>query len=302
MFNQQNKKYVQKIVTTAAIIMLASSLFSTPSRATSEIPTQQKNVTLYNQLPQEVREKGMVSAIDSSFYPYAIIGDDNKLEGAGIDFAKSVSEILGVEIRHEMVDGFSGMLMGIQGGKYQVTFNPIDDQIEREQKMDLLDIARGVNVVVAQKGKLTNITSFTDLCGKSAAVMKGATPEGVVSKHSGLCVKQGNKPIELQKYRDVPAAILAVLSGRADMVLLPMPHFAAQKNDQLELIAAINELDKELPEYYRGVVLGKDSVLTPVLLEAFKELYNNGTYAIIMKKWGLEKEMLAAPGVNLAGQ
>ncbi len=29
---------------------------------------------------------------------------------------------------------------------------------------------------------------------------------------------------------------------------------------------------------------------------------DNGTYASIMKKWGLENNMIKEPGINLAGQ
>ena len=36
-----------------------------------------------------------------------------------------------------------------------------------------------------------------------------------------------------------------------------------------------------------------------MLLDAVKELMKNGTYAAIMKKWGLENNMIAEPGINL---
>jgi polar amino acid transport system substrate-binding protein len=46
--------------------------------------------------------------------------------------------------------------------------------------------------------------------------------------------------------------------------------------------------------------VSKDSPLSEVLLAAIKELMKNGTYAAIMKKWGLENNMIPEPGINLA--
>jgi len=45
----------------------------------------------------------------------------------------------------------------------------------------------------------------------------------------------------------------------------------------------------------------KGSPLGPLLLDAIKMLMDNGTYAAIMKKWGLENNMIKEPGINLGG-
>lgn len=46
-------------------------------------------------------------------------------------------------------------------------------------------------------------------------------------------------------------------------------------------------------------MLPKNSALTPVVLEAFKIMYKNGTYKAIMEKWGLGRNMAAHPGKNM---
>jgi polar amino acid transport system substrate-binding protein len=45
----------------------------------------------------------------------------------------------------------------------------------------------------------------------------------------------------------------------------------------------------------------KGSPLGPVLLDSIKALMDNGAYAAIMKKWGLENNMIKQPGINLGG-
>jgi polar amino acid transport system substrate-binding protein len=36
------------------------------------------------------------------------------------------------------------------------------------------------------------------------------------------------------------------------------------------------------------------------VLAALQELFDNVTYAMVIKKWGLERNMLKKPGINLA--
>ena len=79
-----------------------------------------------------------------------------------------------------------------------------------------------------------------------------------------------------------------------------MTYFVQQTNGQLEL-AATGEKNG-FDNLYQGAVVPKGSPLGEVLRDGLKVLIDNGTYAIIMKKWGLEKNMIKEPGINLAGQ
>ena len=53
---------------------------------------------------------------------------------------------------------------------------------------------------------------------------------------------------------------------------------------------------------YQGTVVAKGSVLGEVVLAGYQKLFDNGTYALVMKKWGLADNMIKAPGLNLAGK
>lgn len=44
----------------------------------------------------------------------------------------------------------------------------------------------------------------------------------------------------------------------------------------------------------------KGSPLGEVLLGAIKVLKANGTYEAIFRKWGIENNMIAEPGINLS--
>jgi polar amino acid transport system substrate-binding protein len=73
-----------------------------------------------------------------------------------------------------------------------------------------------------------------------------------------------------------------------------------QANGQLELTGTGQK--NGFDDLFQGAVVPKGSPLGEVLRDGIKELMDNGTYAAIMKKWGLELNMIDAPGINLAGK
>lgn len=73
--------------------------------------------------------------------------------------------------------------------------------------------------------------------------------------------------------------------------------FRGQANGQLELTAVGKK--NGFGDIFQGSVVPKDSQLGNVVLDAYKELFKNGTYAAIMKS-GSWTITLSEPGVNLA--
>ena len=80
--------------------------------------------------------------------------------------------------------------------------------------------------------------------------------------------------------------------------VLPRPADVQQANGELELAAVGRPNGFE--DLFQGAVVSKGSPLGEVLLGAIKVLMQNGTYATIMKKWGLENNMISQAGINLA--
>jgi polar amino acid transport system substrate-binding protein len=131
--------------------------------------------------------------------------------------------------------------------------------------------------------------------------MAGGSAEKVIKAQSDTCVKDGKKKVEVQSYKDQPTSILAVRSNRADAFFssqAPLTYFIEQANGQLELSGKGKK--NGFGDIFQGTVVPKGSELGNVVLDAYKELFNNGTYAAIMKKWKLDGNVLQQPGRNLA--
>lgn len=264
-----------------------------------DIQKQDLNEELRARLPQEIRDAGkMVAVNNGSFPPYEIV-TGTKLEGATKDFSDAIGQMLGIEIEHASVAGLPALLSGINSGRYQFAMGPVGDYPDRQKSNDFVDWVREYVVFAVEKGNPQAITSLDTACGKRIAVMSGGSAEKVIKEQSEKCVADGKTAVEVQSFTDQPTSILAVRSKRSDAFFssqAPLTYFVQQANGQLEL-AGVGQ-SNGFKDIYQGAVVQKDSPLGGVLLDSFKALIANGTYAAIMKKWGLENNMTDSPGIN----
>lgn len=285
--------------------VLASTLVAVPALAqdaTVTIDKQEANKELHAKLPEDIRTAGKMTAVNSgSFPPYDIVKGAHELEGASADLAKALGEVLDIEIEHASVQGLSSLLSGISSGRFQFAMGPIGDFKSREESNDFVDWVQEYVVFAVQKGNPTGIKSLDTACGSRIAVMAGGSAERVIKAQAEKCTSEGKEPIEVQSFGDQPTSILAVRSKRSDAFFssqAPLTYFVQQANGDLEL-AAVGK-PNGFDNLFQGAVVKKDSPLGDVLLEGIKVLVDNGTYAKIMKKWGLENNMIDEPGLNKA--
>jgi polar amino acid transport system substrate-binding protein len=294
---------IRKIVCATAVAMAMSQApafaQSTPAAA---IPQQKANEDLRAKLPEEIKTtKKLVSVNSGSFPPYEIVTDTRTMTGASADMTDAIGQLLGVEIEHATVSGLSALLSGIKSGRYQFAMGPIGDFKSRQEANDFVDWVQEYVVFAVQKGNPKGIKSLEDACGARIAVQSGGSAEKVIKAQAEKCAADGKPKLEVQSYTDQPTSILSVRSKRADAFFssqAPLTYFVQQSNGELELagVGQKNGFD----DLFQGAVVSKDSPLGPVLLGAIQELVKNGTYAQIMKKWGLENNMIPEPGINKA--
>lgn len=224
------------------------------------------------------------------------------MTGASADLTDALGQVLGVKIEHASVSGLPALLAGVSSGRYQFAFGPVGDFKSREEANDFVDWVQEFVVFAVQKGNPKGIISLDTACGQRIAVMAGGSAEKVIQAQSEKCKADGKGAVEIQSFTDQPSSILAVRSKRSDAFFssqAPLTYFVTQANGQLELTGVGQKNGFEA--LYQGAVVPKGSPLGPVLRDAIKLLIDNGTYAAIMKKWGLENNMIKEPGINLGG-
>ncbi|MHA6310559.1 ABC transporter substrate-binding protein [Pantoea sp. USHLN298] len=285
-------------------LTLALGLTAGLAQAADTLPTQTVDQALHDRLPEQIKQAGrMISVNNGSFPPYEIVNGPHSMEGASADLTTALSQLLGVKIDHATVSGLSGVLTGINAGRYQLAIGPIGDYPDRQQKVDFIDFVQEFVVFGVQKGNPAQINQLEDTCGKRIAVMAAGSAEQVIRQQSARCTAAGKPAVTVQAFTDQPSSILAVRSKRSDAFFssqAPLTWFVNQAKGQLELSGKGQK--NGFGDIFQGTVVPKGSPLGGVVLDAYKVLYQNGTYAAIMKKWQLEGNMTAAPGLNLARQ
>lgn len=281
------------------MLVAAMTVFGAGAAFAQAVPPQKLDEALRARLPEDIRKAGKMIAVNNgSFPPYEIV-TGTELTGATKDISDAIGQILGIEIGHASVAGFPALLSGVNSGRYQFAMGPVGDYPDRHKSNDFVDWAREYVVFAVEKGNPKGIVSLETTCGTRIAVMSGGSAEKVIKEHSQTCVKNGKPAVEVQSYTDQPTSILSVRSKRADAFFssqAPLTYFVKQSNGQLEL-AGIG-LSNGFKDIYQGAVVPKGSPLAGVLKDAFDILIKNGTYEKLMRKWGLENNMIKAAGIN----
>lgn len=284
-------------------LALAGAALASVAKAQDASIKLDVNKELHDRLPDDIKSAGkMISVNNGSFPPYEIV-TGTVMTGASADLTDAIGQVLGVKIDHATVGGLPALLAGVNSGRYQFAFGPVGDYKDRETASDFVDWVQEFVVFATLKGNPKGITSLDKACGQRISVMAGGSAERVIKVQSDKCKAEGKEPVEVQSYTDQPASILAVRSKRADAFFssqAPLTYFVSQANGQLELngVGQKNGFD----DIFQGAVVPKGSPLGPLFIDAIKVLMDNGTYAAIMKKWGLENNMIKQPGLNLGGQ
>ena len=286
----------------AAFVTLAAAPAFAQADASVKIAKQSVNEQLRARLPEAIRSAGKMTAVNSgSFPPYEIVQSPTEVTGASADLGDAVGELLGIKIEHATVNGLSSILTGIKAGRYQFAMGPVGDFKSRQEANDFVDWVREYVVFAVQKGNPGGINSLDDACGKRIAVQSAGSAEKVIKAQAEKCAADGKPALTVQSYPDQPTSILAVRSKRADAFFssqAPLTYFVQQSNGELEL-AAVGK-SNGFSDLFQGAVVPKGTELGGVLKDAIKVLVDNGTYAAVMKKWGLENNKLEAPGINLS--
>ncbi|EWT04781.1 amino acid ABC transporter [Intrasporangium chromatireducens Q5-1] len=289
-------------LTTAACTADPTTGATTTPQPSGATPQQSLDQSLHDKLPQKIKDAGKIVAVNTgSFPPYTIVGaEGSQMQGATADLADALGQVLGVKIEHTTIDGLASVLSGMQANRYDLDLGPVGDFPERQKQATFVDWVKEYVVFAVEKGNPKKIDGLDTTCGTRIAVQAAGSAEKVIKTQSQKCVSEGKPAIDVQSYKDQPSSILAVQSHRADAFFssqAPLTYFVQQSNGKLEL--AGQGKANGFNDLFQGAVVPKDSPLAEVLLEGIKSLHENGTYDSIMKKWGLEKNVLATPGINM---
>jgi polar amino acid transport system substrate-binding protein len=266
--------------------------------------TTEKVDSIAAQVPKEIRDRGTLEIVHSSTSaaPLNFHATDNKtLIGVETDISNLVADVLGLEPKVNTVS-WENIFVGLDSAKYDVGFSNITVTEERKEKYDFATYREDNLGFEAKKGSGLKVDGPEDVAGRTVAVGSGTNQEKLLIEWSAENEKAGRKPVDIKYYQNDSDTYLALQSGRIDLYLGPHPTAAyhAAASGKTEVVGTYSGAGATL----QGLIAAttkKDSGLVKPLAAALDEVIDNGTYAQVLKRWGLSDEAVTKSEINPPG-
>ncbi|MHA6667863.1 transporter substrate-binding domain-containing protein [Homoserinimonas sp. A447] len=282
----------------AGLLLAGCSAPSAEEPKTSESAAE---APLFSELPQEIQDKGVLTFAGDTHPPYRSVAADGTVTGIDPDFQIALEAELGVDIEIEVTSGLPAILSGMLSGRYDAFNGPVRSTPEREAEFDAIVWMTTRSSYVFLESNSKKIPDSDALCGLQIAGVAGSVTETQVAALNKWCAEEGEDPAVFVGLADTNSTILAVQSERADA-------FATTETAAMDVVDKTPDTFKyvtQTDEQGAGVDLmamfaPKTSGLGPVLFKAVENMFANGSYDELMKKWNLESVALAEPVFNPA--
>ena len=222
----------------------------------------------------QVKEAGALRiGTEGTYAPFTFHDDTGELVGFDVEIGREIAERLGVEA--EFVEGpWDGLIAGIDANRYDVVINQVGITEERQAKYDFSEPYIASKAALVVRGDNTDITSFEDLAGKSAA-------QTLTSNYGKLAQEFGAEIVPTEGFDQ---SIALVLQGRADATINDSLSFFDFKKQQPD--ADVKIVASEADADFSGVLLAKGKPeLLAAINEALAAIKADGTYAEISEKY-----------------
>ncbi|EPX80376.1 substrate-binding periplasmic protein [Salipiger mucosus] len=211
--------------------------------------------------------------------PSTMYNDSAELIGIDVDLATKLAEDLGLEPEFVVLD-WSGMLAGVQSGRFDMVASSVSRTAERVASADFhmsqAYIANGVGAAMHED--TTDITSWDDVCGKQFGIVKGAVQiEKVAEAYGDDCIGTPNE------YPGWTELLLDLQNKRIDLLVgnYITPAYLITSTER-----PLRMLPESLGVSGNALVIQPDN---PALAEAIDDLLTqymeDGTLTEITKKW-----------------
>ncbi len=147
--------------------------------------------------------------------------DAKTVIGSDPDYASAIADSLGLELQIIPV-AWADWPLGLTSGKYDAVISNVGVTEQRKEKFDFSSYRRGGHgFFVRLDSPLKSISEPKDAAGLRVIVGAGTNQERILLRWSQENVKAGLKPLELQYYDDEATQLIALQSGRADVIVQP---------------------------------------------------------------------------------
>ena len=234
--------------------------------------------------------------------PLATYATDAKtVVGADADFAQLIADSLGLKLDLQPI-AWADWPLGLASGKYDAVISNVGVTEQRKEKFDFSTYRKGLHgFFVRADSKVTGISEPKDAAGLKISVGGGTNQERILVEWSKQNVAAGLKPIELQLFDDEAGRLVALRSGRVDVIVQPHAQlvFIAARDKDIRRVGTLSAgwpLKSDV-----AITTRKGSGLVDALTIATNGLIANGKFRASLARWNLEEEALDRSETNPPG-
>lgn len=258
--------------------------------------------TLFERLPVEVKKAGVLRFVGDSHPPYRILDDERRIrDGLDADLARALEPVLGIRIRHHVVNSLSATLAGLESGRYDVSMGPALPTPERLQRFDAVTWLVTFPSFVYPLQRPRRFVQVPDLCGTKVSYVAGSVSERVTERVNVRCRDLGKPLAQHVPLVDTNMTLIATQAGRADVAAMTSAAALHAVHEAPQLFGSFRDPENKLGVDVLGLFVTRRSGLAPVLHAAMQELFRNGEYTRIVNKWGVENTAVQAPLLKTLG-
>jgi polar amino acid transport system substrate-binding protein len=272
----------------------SSSLSGEPGGESAPSVSVSQNVDLASKLPESIKNAGVIKiGVDASYAPNEFLAADGKtVEGFDVDLFNAVASKFGVKTEWQPAD-FGSIITGVDSKKYDMGISSFTINDERKKQVDMVSYFNAGTQWATQAGNPKGVDP-DNACGKNIAVQSNT-----VQEMEDLPVRQkncGSDKINILSFKDQSQATAAVVSGKADAMLADSPVVAYAVKQSGGKVEALGDIYEAAPY---GYVLPKgETEFGQAIVDALKQLDQEGAYQAVLEKWGLEQGAITDFAVN----
>jgi len=242
--------------------------------------------------PKDLVKAGQVTlCIDPEYPPleYYADGSGGEIVGFDADAGRALADYWGVKVKFE-VTSFDGLMPGLQTGRCDMILGGLYTSPARLEVADAAPIMNAGPAALAAPGLAPDLKGKLDLCGRKVVAQAASSNAASVTAMGTECEAAGKKAPVLSEYPKTSDTVLAVLNGKADVLVetnVAAAYMVTQNEGKLEMADQVFD-----PDTTFGVFSKKGSTMSPAIASAFKALKDNGALAKIAEKYTLDASIL----------
>jgi ABC-type amino acid transport substrate-binding protein len=160
----------------------------------------------------EVRTKGRLTiATTGANAPYTFVGPDNQLRGYDIDWARLITQGLGVQAEFVRLE-WRGILPGLIAGQFDTVMSAVRVTPERQQQFDMSAAYGTDDIVVVVPNTNTAVKEIEDLRGLVVGAATGSVQEQVARELANAR--------DLRSYPGLPDIMMELRNGRLEAAVV----------------------------------------------------------------------------------